>query len=420
MEELREYLRREIKKELKIKEGAENLRKVAKDKKSVSDVNSIVKKSNCKLTELQQELQELESQMLVSTTSGHHVSLYGLSADSHHHQQHHHDSPASLDRAPESLTPYEQQLLHLQKQLDIESKVKQGADNMIAEYSSSHAKDKKLLSEAQQMSADSKAKIEYLRMRLKKLRAQGNSNESGSTAGSESGAGENDGHGGGSGTNKGESLEDSLEGRIEELRHHLRVESACLEGARNAIKLLQASKATDKKALQEAQQNIYESSQKLDLIRHSLDVHRQQLPPDSTKAGELKAEIDSTQAISSPGNMTFTTLGDNNFNTQHQSSSYQQEIPGSGGQRRSLVHQPQHRNSVSFSRASAAAVTGKLEVRLMGCQDLLDDVPGRSRKGDQQSGGVGFSSPSDLRSFMKGVTRSSSKSYNIKDETSSE
>ncbi len=30
-----------------------------------------------------------------------------------------------------------------------------------------------------------------------------------------------------------------------------------------------------------------------------------------------------------------------------------------------------------------------------------------------------FSSPSDLKSFMKGVTRSSSKSYNIKDETSS-
>jgi len=62
----------------------------------------------------------------------------------------------------------------------------------------------------------------------------------------------------------------------------------------------------------------------------------------------------------------------------------------------------------------------------MGCQDLLDDVPGRSRKGDGgQSGGAGggsnmFSSPSDLKSFMKGVTRSSSKSYSIKDETSSE
>ena len=64
----------------------------------------------------------------------------------------------------------------------------------------------------------------------------------------------------------------------------------------------------------------------------------------------------------------------------------------------------------------------------MGCQDLLDDVPGRSRKGDGRDGGGGgsgggsnmFSSPSDLKSFMRGVTRSSSKSYNIKDETSSE
>ena len=69
MEELREFLRREIKKELKIKEGAENLRKVARDRKSVSDVNRMVKSSNTKLTDMQQELQELESQILVSSSS---------------------------------------------------------------------------------------------------------------------------------------------------------------------------------------------------------------------------------------------------------------------------------------------------------------------------------------------------------------
>lgn len=77
LEELREYLRREIKKELKIKEGAENLRKVAKDKKSVSDVNTIVKKSNSKLSELQQELQELESQILVSQKHTPNASMTG-------------------------------------------------------------------------------------------------------------------------------------------------------------------------------------------------------------------------------------------------------------------------------------------------------------------------------------------------------
>ena len=79
LEELRDFLRQEVKKELKIMEGAENLRKVATDKKSVSNVNVIVKKSNSKLTELQQELQELESQILVS--QGHALNSSGTGTD---------------------------------------------------------------------------------------------------------------------------------------------------------------------------------------------------------------------------------------------------------------------------------------------------------------------------------------------------
>ena len=49
----------------------------------------------------------------------------------------------------------------------------------------------------------------------------------------------------------------------------------------------------------------------------------------------------------------------------------------------------------------------------MGCQDLLEEVPGRTRREHPAS--------PDIRSFVKGVTgRSSSKSYSVKDETSSE
>jgi len=52
--------------ELKIKAGAEKLREVATDRKSLSDVATIVKKANTKLNELQAELQQLESQIILT------------------------------------------------------------------------------------------------------------------------------------------------------------------------------------------------------------------------------------------------------------------------------------------------------------------------------------------------------------------
>lgn len=48
----------------------------------------------------------------------------------------------------------------------------------------------------------------------------------------------------------------------------------------------------------------------------------------------------------------------------------------------------------------------------MGCQDLLEDVPGRPKKDSD-----GSSSPMDLK-FFKKTSRSSSKSYSIKEDVS--
>jgi len=42
-----------------------------------------------------------------------------------------------------------------------------------------------------------------------------------------------------------------LDQRIEELRHHIHIESAVQEGAEKAITLLQSVKSNDKKAIQE-------------------------------------------------------------------------------------------------------------------------------------------------------------------------
>lgn len=73
--------------------------------------------------------------------------------------------------SPESHgTPFEQsnsKITALERQLAIEMKVKQGAENMLQLYKDG---DRKMLAEAQQMLHDSKTKIEVIRMEI--LRAQ--------------------------------------------------------------------------------------------------------------------------------------------------------------------------------------------------------------------------------------------------------
>jgi serine/threonine-protein kinase N2 len=102
-------------------------------------------------------------------------------------------------------------------------------------------------------------------------------------------------------------------------------------------------------------------------------MRRTELPADSEAAAQLKMELQNVQAAS-PVPVQYTPL--HPFRAGNQVK-------------------PSH---LSLSRC--AAVTGKLEVRLMGCQDLLEDVPGRSRR-DKDS----VSSPTgDLKSFVKGVT----------------
>ncbi|XP_026476545.1 serine/threonine-protein kinase N-like [Ctenocephalides felis] len=310
--------------------------------------------------------------------------------------------------------PTAARLLSLEKQLNIELKVKQGAENMIQSITGGHhSRDKKLLQEALQMLADSKAKIDFLKMRILRFRQSRqhhdyHTNSPGGFDGQDNSNGNQyrDPSSGGPG-NPQQQLEPPVEERVEELRHRLRIEAAVVEGAKNVIRLLQSgSKVADKKALQEAQQSLQESSRKLDLLRKSLELRRSELPPDSPAANQLKNELQQAQA-SSPGPVTYTPLR-----------------PLTGGITTNRIQSSFIHGGVS-NMNRCAAVTGKLEVRLMGCQDLLEDVPGRSRRDkdavssptSSSSGGGGGGG--DLRSFVKGVTgRGSSKSYSVKDETS--
>ncbi|XP_015124096.1 serine/threonine-protein kinase N isoform X2 [Diachasma alloeum] len=375
LDELREHIRREIRKELKIKAGAEKLKGVATDRKALSDVAMIVKKANSKLNELQAELHQLESQIILTQ---------GQPQSPQRDYSNGQETPLS---PMDSSSPSQEglitdlRIMTLEKQLNIELKVKQGAENMIQSLTSGH-RDKKLLQEAQQMLDDSRAKIEFLRMRIMKVRQARQQQHARGDAPLSNGEST-------TGKDKYEpSLELALEERVEELRHRLRIEAAVVEGAKNVIRLLQSAKVADKKALTEAQASLSESSRKLDLLRMSLDMRRQELPADSATAAQLKRELASVQSAS-PVPVTYTSL-----------QPFRGPLEG--------------RATVPISVSRCAAVTGQLEVRLMGCQDLAEEVPGRTRREHHPA------SP-DLRSFVKGVTgRSSSKSYSVKDETSND
>ena len=61
-------LKLEIRRQLKIKEGAENLKKASTDKRSLTKCNSILKEANFKLQELHYQLQDLNAGLTENST----------------------------------------------------------------------------------------------------------------------------------------------------------------------------------------------------------------------------------------------------------------------------------------------------------------------------------------------------------------
>ncbi|XP_063345480.1 serine/threonine-protein kinase N2-like isoform X2 [Pelmatolapia mariae] len=184
-----------------------------------------------------------------------------------------------------------------------------------------------MLSTAQQMLQDSRSKIELIRLQIIKVAQAGSSSSSSSSGGVDGGGNPNSStHGGIS------PLAASLvDARLVELQHYVQRESDALVLAKDVVKELEGISSLDQKALAEAQSRVQESSQKLGLLQLSLEKCLK----------EKNQEPLQQPAGGGPPSTQNPTTG----------------CPLS--------------TSPSVFSIRPASLTGKLEVRLLGCEDLL-------------------------------------------------
>ncbi|RXM94683.1 Serine/threonine-protein kinase N2 [Acipenser ruthenus] len=120
------HIRRQIQRELKIKEGAENLRKAVSDKKNLAHVEGVLRASNHKLEQLHWEMQDLNTRAVAREKENSRPAGDAVPPDPCHWE--------------ESTSALGSRISVLKKQLKIEMKVKQGAENMIQMYSNGASK----------------------------------------------------------------------------------------------------------------------------------------------------------------------------------------------------------------------------------------------------------------------------------------
>ena len=245
----------------------------------------------------------------------------------------------------------------LQKELAKELKVKDGLERFLSLASGNllnpRAYTPELLENSREMYEESKAKTTYLRMQLERLKLQERSNIAGN--------GRDNG-------NAGSGMESKHESKIADLMYRLRKEAAFIAGANNMLRLFGEQKKPDQKSIINAHETCALANEKLDLIRLALKKYSEQLPHESPKREHVCREID--ESVSSTATSRRHQGGTGSDSPSRENVGSRKESESDSPQ-----HQPccwlDQRPHLYTQTQYLLAVSGKLELKLQGCEHLL-------------------------------------------------
>uniref|UniRef100_A0A915M9N8 protein kinase C n=1 Tax=Meloidogyne javanica TaxID=6303 RepID=A0A915M9N8_MELJA len=243
----------------------------------------------------------------------------------------------------------------IQKELAKELKAKDGLERFLSLASGNllnpRAYTPDLMEYSRELYEESKAKTTFLRMQLERLKLQERSNVAGNGRESD-----------------GDSTENKNESKIADLMYRLRKEAALIAGANSMLKLFGEQKKPDQKSVMNAHETCALANEKLDLIRLALKKYSEQLPHESPKREHVCREINEFSALGQrQSSCDSPTHGNaNTFNSDRKNS-----VDIDNHQQHSWLDQrPQLYTQTQY----LLAVSGKLELRLIGCQDLLNKI----------------------------------------------